>query len=846
MIARLRCLPLLTAALANPLLGQPLSQAAQIYLVELMGEPMAALAGPAPASPVSSKFRFAEIRRQQADVAPPLTAAGARVHARLENVVNGFIVSATPEVAARLRTIPGVRSVLPDCEAVPASDKAVEMNGIAEAWNWIGGRDLAGEGIRIAFIDSGIVPDHPAFRDTGVRPPPGFPKGNTPQDIAVASGRIIVARHSAPVVAGRPAAANETVTDTTGHGTAVASVAAGTPHQAPFGFLSGVAPKAWLGIYTASGGTSIIKSLDDAIADGMQIVNISFMFTNSAVEDVRSALRLAVDRAAHAGVIVVMPTGPLGPARGTIMDPPNASSVVTVGGTPNSRMYAGSVSFGNGPARQAFPGSNRWFLGSLESPDRLTAPAVDLTTLDATGGACNALPAGSLTGRIVVANFAGCTPEVKLRNLGEAGATGAIFHTANAATAPARFQAGTATLGGVVVGFEDGRALVESLRQGQTTVTIQFDAVSYPLAANMVAPYSGRGPTFDHRIKPDLVAVGDPRYVAAQKTNPAGQLYSPSGYATRFGNPAPSFATATVSGAFAVLMGKRTGLTADHYRSLLINSATPVVTADGSVTPVMEGGAGALNLLAALKNTVAVYPTSLSYGIASKNISQHRSLSITNLGSAAETYTIRAIPFDTAPPLKIMNVPSICMLTDEACIARGSDSLTVEVQAGKTVAVYPRWHATDLAPGEYQGMIAIDGTAGHGVTTYVPYWLGVPSGIPASVRSPVNAFLADPTPFAEYWNEPAANATYPGTEGWLFYLVTDSTGLAITDPAELQFTGTVVAGAGRIGSPSPVPGSFGAIRIPVTLGPSPGANTFRFQFGATPAITATVTAVARP
>jgi hypothetical protein len=31
------------------------------------------------------------------------------------------------------------------------------------------------------------------------------------------------------------------------------------------------------------------------------------------------------------------------------------------------------------------------------------------------------------------------------------------------------------------------------------------------------------------------------------------------------------------------------------------------------------------------------------------------------------------------------------------------------------------------------------------------------------------------------YNEPAANATFRGTEGWLFYVVTDAVGLAITD-----------------------------------------------------------------
>lgn len=843
MLFHLRNLLLLVILLAVSAFGQPLRKT---YIVELSGEPMAALARPAAARNGAAHSRLATIRSEQASLRKSLAAAGADIVSTLENVLNGFIVTIPAERAAELRHIPGVRAVYADCEIQFASDKAMEMNGIADAWQWLGGRDLAGEGVKIAIIDSGIVPDHPAFQDKTMKSPPGFPRANTPQNLALTNGKIIVARHHVPLASGRDPLPTETVVDSTGHGTAVASVAAAAPHQTPYGFLSGVAPKAWLGLYTATSGISIVKSLDTAVEDGMDVVNLSMMFTNSPVEDVRSALRAAVDRAHHAGLLIVMPTGPLGPARGTIMDPPVSPYVITVGGTPNSRMYAGSIAFGTTGGRQAFAGANRWFTGSQEEPDRITAPAADITAIDPTGSACQSLPAGSLSGRIAVANFASCTPEVKLRNLAAAGASAAIFHTASAAAAPARFQTGATTLGGVIVGFNDGKALLDSIAQGPTSVTVQFDGVAYALETGLVAPYSGRGPTFDHLIKPDLVAVGDPRYVAAQKTNPAGAIYSPSGYGTRYGSLTPSFATATVSGALAVLISKRPGLTSDQYRSLIVNSASPVTLADGSIARVMDGGAGALNVLASLKNTLAVYPNSISFGIASLNLSQHRGLTLTNLGSSAETYTVRSVPFDSAPPLKILPYPSMCLLTDQACIDRGTDTLTVTVEPGKTTTVYPRWHATNLPPGEYQGYITIDGTAGHGVTTLVPYWLGVPSGVPAAVRSYTGVFLADPTPYAEYYNEPAASATYPGADGYFFYIVTDSVGLAIDDPAQLQFKGTVVSGNGRIGTPSPVPGSWGAVRIPVTLGPNPGANTFQFQFGQAPPVTATVTSVARP
>lgn len=843
MLSTLRTTFLIPVLAVAPAWGEA---ARRTYLVELEGEPMAALARPSAIRTPQARARQTSLRWQRTAVAEALTARDAQVLTTLENVLNAVIVSVPENRAAALREIPGVRGVYADCEIQFASDKAMEMNGIAEAWMALGGRDTVGAGVKVAILDSGIVADHPAFQDKSMKAPQGYPRFFPAANEPHTSGKIIVARQYASLLAFRDPLPTDTVADMTGHGTAVASIIAGVPHQTPYGMMSGIAPKAWLGVYVVTGGTSITKALDDAVADGMDIANMSFMFVNGPVEDVRSALRAAVDRARQAGLILVTPTGPLGPQRATLMDPPISPDVLTVGGTPNSRLYAGAITFGGGAARQAFASSNHWFMGSLENPDRVAGPAADIVALDGTGNACTALPANSLTGRIAVAGFAGCTPEVKLKNLEAAGAMAAIFYTANAATAPARFLSGTAALGGVVVGFNDGRALRDAIAQGPVNLNVQFDGVEYPLETNLVAPYSGRGPTFDHRIKPDLVAVGDPRYVAAQKTTPAGALYSPSGYGTRIGTQTVSFAVATVSGALAALMSKRPGLTESQYRSLIVNSAKPLAQADGQIARVVEGGAGELNLIASLRNTLAVYPTSLSFGITAQNVSQHRALALTNLGAATETYTLRTVPFDWAPPLKLMTIPSTCRVTDQACIDMGSDTLTVTVEPGKTETIYPRWFAINLPPDEYQGIITITGTEGHGVTTVVPYWLGVPSGVPATARQYVTGFLADPTPYSEYWGEPMANLTFPGTEGYLFFLVTDKIGIAINDPAQLQFRGEVVAGNGIIGTPAPIPGSWGAVHVPVRLGPAPGVNTFRVQFGSTPPITVSVTSVARP
>ena len=84
-----------------------------------------------------------------------------------------------------------------------------------------------------------------------------------------------------------------------GHGTGTALAAAGGTASTPYGPLTGVAPKAYIGSYKvldANGGTSdvIAKAIDDAVADGMDVINISlgsYVTSYSDIDPARWAWR---------------------------------------------------------------------------------------------------------------------------------------------------------------------------------------------------------------------------------------------------------------------------------------------------------------------------------------------------------------------------------------------------------------------------------------------------------------------------------------------------------------------------------------------------------------------------
>ena len=126
------------------------------------------------------------------------------------------------------------------------------------------------------MIDSGVDVNNPAFSD----PLPavdGFPKVLAAGDARYTNAKIIVAKNYTPLL---PDGGDPSADDIDGHGTGTALAAAGGTASTPFGPVTGVAPKAYIGSYKvidSNGGTSdvIAKAIDDAVADGMDVINIS-------------------------------------------------------------------------------------------------------------------------------------------------------------------------------------------------------------------------------------------------------------------------------------------------------------------------------------------------------------------------------------------------------------------------------------------------------------------------------------------------------------------------------------------------------------------------------------------
>jgi hypothetical protein len=139
------------------------------------------------ASTASTAY-LAHLRAQREHLTAALgaVARGARVERTYEVTVNGMAVVMSPKQAAAVRALPGVKAVTPDIPFQRSTFSTPQQTSAPAVWNQLAGQPHAGEGIKIAIIDSGIYvtrnadgsyAGNPCFDDTGYTAPPGFPKG---------------------------------------------------------------------------------------------------------------------------------------------------------------------------------------------------------------------------------------------------------------------------------------------------------------------------------------------------------------------------------------------------------------------------------------------------------------------------------------------------------------------------------------------------------------------------------------------------------------------------------------------------------------------------------------------
>ncbi len=836
----------------------------QHYTLILEDPPVAERFAGRARSPEAVNYQRQIEARHQA-VKSDLASRRIQVMGEVKTVLNAIFVVAPKGRLAELKGIPGVRGVVAGREYHLNLNKATQLVDAPGGWNAVGGVGNAGAGIKIAMIDTGIDQTHPAFQDSSLSVPAGFPickiaypngkEVSIPNCSDYTNNKVIVARSYTPLDAAgsdpnHPAADSipddYTPRDRVGHGTGTASAAGGEPNTSPAGItFNGVAPKAWLGNYKVFGSPlvhdganddAIMLALEDALNDRMDIASLSLggpalsgpLDTGSICGNPSGVpcdpLVIAVENAVQAGMVVVIAAGNDGdgasssaaPTLNSIGSPGDAPSAITVGSTTNSHFIAdGAVQvLGSG-----VPSNLQQIVGQLgdgPAPSGQTGPGIDVATVGTDSLACAPLPPGSLNGVIAIIERGTCFFSDKVTNAQNAGAIGVVMYMADQSTPIAPGNLGNTNIPAVMISNADGIALKAFVTANPSSkITIAQGAFELLKASNLVnvlSFYSSLGPSpGNNAIKPDLVATGGSEkyfsdiYLATQNYDPVSDEYSPDRYTAGSGT---SFATPLVSGAAALIKQAHPNYTPAQIKSALVNTASQVITQDENGNPVgvQQVGSGLMDVGAAVQSTITVTPSSLSLGVPTAfPVSQ--SFQVTNTGTGSANLTLAVTP--------AVSVNGVNPAVDH-------QSLTLAPGASATVSL----NISGFLPtaGSYSGFVTIQGGAS---PVFVPYMFLVST--PA-----VGNMIALDGPIDTLAGQDA---------GPIIVKMVDLNGVPIPG---LNITFIAPTGASLQNIQS-VTDSNGMASAEAILGSTPGDNyTFTAQFGARAGFNFSATALSQP
>ena len=533
-----------------------------------------------------------------------------RVERNLTVTMNGVIVAFEGDVdyKAQLQAMPGVKAVFEHEMFYAKMDASLELINQPEVAAMLGGLERAGEGVKVAIIDSGIRAENPMFAGNGHTRPEGLPTDDycSTVDASFCTDKLVLARYYEPTFADVHPDEHYSPLDLGGHGTHVAGTAVGNPVVANYGgtetAISGVAPGASLMVYkalfrtpTTSGGSNVmlIGALEDSIADGADVVNNSWGGSGGA-NPANSPYTPILAAAEEAGVLMVNAAGNDGFAG--VGCPACAEPGLAVASTQTGRIFGNPVSALDLDDMVSWLGN-----GEFTIEEDITAPLMPVMAIDeANALACGEFPEGSLEGHIALVTRGECAFSEKALNVQAAGAVAMILWNNEPGTIIMSLP--EVTLPSVSIVQADGEAILEALELagGEGMATIGMTS-SIMLSANtdVISSFSSRGPNGDSSfLKPDLAAPGSDILSA----------HSPEAVADFNMISGTSMASPHVAGAAALLLHQNPDLDARQLKSILMSSTSPTVLSDNGTDPAspFDRGAGRLDVAAAA-NTGIVF-----------------------------------------------------------------------------------------------------------------------------------------------------------------------------------------------------------------------------------------------
>lgn len=581
-----------------------------------------------------------------------------------DTVINGFAISVEYGNLEKIESIQGVKrafvSATYELDKASVSEPTPDM---VYSKDMIGSTkenslSYAGEGMVVAILDTGLDYEHEAFSTN-------FPEKvkYTKEDIqAVIDNSTLASERFAggeltvddlyvneKVIYGYDYADNDTMiipnTESQNHGTHVAGTIAGNCNN-----LEGVAKDAQLMImkvFSDNGGgatdTSILAGLDDAVALGADVINMSLGSSAGFTTTEQEVVSQVYDLVTESGINLSVSAGnsyssiygsnygnyPLAtnPDNGIVGSPSTYPGSLSVASIENT-MLANCPYFIAGQDEDELYCT---YTDNAPSEKALTTLTGTFEFVDCGMGSVNDMESVDVNGKVALIERGEVTFSEKVVNAANAGAIAVIVY--NNTTGTISMSVENYQIPAVSITNDAGNSL---LKLEEKTVTFGNELLmdSPSDMAYQMSEFSSWGTTPDLKLKPEVTA-------------PGGNIYSATiggGYVNMSGT---SMAAPHVSGAMAIVKG----YVNEHYpdmskvdkenlvNSLLMSTATPVVDENGEYYSPRKTGSGLINT----ENAI----TTKAYLSVDNNVRPKVELGYNTEGKFEFTFNVNNISEDT-------------------------------------------------------------------------------------------------------------------------------------------------------------------------------------------------------
>lgn len=454
-----------------------------------------------------------------------------------------------------------------------------------------------GNGVKVGVLDTGIDYNHPDLKDVykGGR---NYVEGNEYKSPRAADDPYETNPAERPDNV--PEERNGSEYWTT-HGTHVAGTIAAQGNN-EYGVV-GVAPNVQLYAYRVlgaygSGYTNwIVSGIEDAVKDGMDVINLSL--GNSSADEAQ-ANSFAVNNAMLLGTVAVSATGNSGPNRSTVGGPASGAIGIGVGNTtlPELKYYA-NVTLESGDYNKELKDVLFMTYTMNENPEDQLSDTEEVVAVPNVGKVED-FKGLDVKDKVALIQRGDIPFVEKIQNAKEQGAKGVIIYNSESgsgAPGPTGLFLGKSFhyVPTLDVGYTDGKEFKEAIdknKEGKVTFNSFKDEVSGGDAMNDSSSRGPSKPNFD--IKPDVSAPG----TNILSTVPVFKAFDENmDYTYAFAEyTGTSMATPHVAGIAALILELNPDYTPFDVKSALSNTAKLL---DTSTFDVFDQGAGLVQPYAA-------------------------------------------------------------------------------------------------------------------------------------------------------------------------------------------------------------------------------------------------------